>query len=334
MADVVVAGAGPTGLVLAGELALAGVDVHVVERRSTADVVGMRARGFHSRTVELFDQRGIADRFLEAGRVMPGISIANTLVDVSDLPTRHPYTLAIPQSRIEQVLCEWVAELGVPIHRGLEVVGFAQDEEGVDLHLAEGAPTRVVPRGDRRRRSTIRRATGIDFPGWEATRSTLIAQVEVSEDIPRGPRIDAIGIHGLSPLADGTTQVLVTEREVGPAIEPTLADLSAALVAVYGTDFGVHNPTSLSRFSDATRQAAAYRVGRVLLAGDAAHVHSPTGGQGVGLGVEDAVNLGWKLALVVAGAAPESLLNTYEGERRPATAPGAAVHDGDVGDAA
>ena len=322
MVDVVVVGAGPTGLVLAGELALAGVEVHVVERRSTSDVVGMRARGFHSRTVELFDQRGIADRFLAAGRVMPGISIANTLVDVSDLPTRHPYTLAIPQSRIEQVLCEWVAELGVPIHRGLEVVGFAQDEEGVDLHLAEGAPMRArYLVGTDGGRSTIRRAAGIDFPGWEATRSTLIAQVEVSQDVPRGPRIDAIGIHGLSPLADGrTTLVLVTEREVGPAAEPTLADLSAALVAVYGTDFGVHNPTSLSRFSDATRQAAAYRVGRVLLAGDAAHVHSPTGGQGVGLGVEDAVNLGWKLALVVAGAAPQTLLDTYEAERRPATA--------------
>jgi 2-polyprenyl-6-methoxyphenol hydroxylase-like FAD-dependent oxidoreductase len=322
MVDVIVAGAGPTGLMLAGELALAGVDVHLVERRATSDVVGMRARGFHARTIEILDQRGIADRFLSAGQTFPGASFGRAPVSTSDLPTRHPYTLALVQSHIERILTDWVGELGVPIHRGQEVVGFTQDASGVDLHLAGNAPVRapylVAADGGR---SAIRKAAGIDFPGWDATRSTLIAAVEVTEETPKGMRIDATGIHGLNPMDDGhTMQVLVTEQQLGPATEPTLDDLSRALIAVYGTDFGVHDPTTISRFSDATRQAAAYRAGRVLLAGDAAHVHSPTGGQGVGLGVEDAVNLGWKLAQVVQGVAPESLLDTYQAERHPATA--------------
>ena len=307
---------------LAGELALAGVDVRLVERRRTSELVGMRARGFHARTIELFDQRGIADRFLAAGRAVPGTSFANVSVDISDMPTRHPYTLGLVQRRIESILTDWVGELGVEIHRGREVVGFAQDADGVDLHLADGAPMRarylVAADGGR---STIRKAAGIEFPGWDATRSTLIAEVEVTEETPQGVRVDETGIHGLNPMDDGRTmQVLVTEQQVGPATDPTLADLSRALIAVYGTDFGVRNPTTISRFSDATRQAAAYRAGRVLLAGDAAHIHGPTGGQGIGLGVEDAVNLGWKLALVVKDLAPESLLDTYQAERHPATA--------------
>ncbi|NUR07659.1 MAG: NAD-binding protein [Nocardioidaceae bacterium] len=322
MADVIVVGAGPTGLMLAGELALAGVDVHVVERRSSSELVGMRARGFHSRTIEILDQRGIADRFLAAGRTVAAASFARTPVDISDLPTRHPYTLALVQSDIERILGGWVAELGVPIHREREVAGFAQDAESVDLELTDAAPMRaryvVAADGGR---STIRKAAGIGFPGWEATRSTLIAEVEVTEETPQGARVDKTGIHGLTPMPGGrTVQVLVTEQRLGPATDPTLADLSSALVAVYGTDFGVHSPRTISRFSDATRQAAAYRAGRVLLAGDAAHVHSPTGGQGVGLGVEDAVNLGWKLAQVVQGVAPDRLLDTYQAERHPATA--------------
>ena len=322
MVDVIVAGAGPTGLMLAGELALAGVDVQVVERRSTSELVGMRARGFHSRTIEILDQRGIADRFLAAGQTFPSASFANTPVDISDLPTRHAYTLALVQREIERILTDWVGELGVPIHRGREVVGFAQDADGVDVRLADGASMRaaylVAADGGR---STIRKAAGIEFPGWEATRSTLIAEVEVTEETPKGVRVDETGIHGLNPVGDGPTmQVLVTEQQLGPATEPTLADLSRALIAVFDTDFGVHHPTTISRFSDATRQAAAYRVGRVLLAGDAAHIHGPTAGQGIGLGVEDAVNLGWKLAQVVKDIAPDSLLDTYQAERHPATA--------------
>ena len=322
MVDVIVAGAGPTGLMLAGELALAGVDVQVVERRSTSELVGMRARGFHSRTLEILDQRGIADRFLAAGTTVPAASFANVTVDISDLPTRHPYTLGLVQSEIERLLADWVGELGVPIHRGREILGFAQDSAGVDLHLADGDDLRasylVAADGGR---SVIRKAAGIEFPGWDATRTTLIAEVQVTEETPTGVRIDEVGIHGLNPVDHGRAmQVLVTEQQLGPATEPTLADLSSALVAVYDTDFGVHSPTTISRFSDATRQAAAYRAGRVLLAGDAAHVHGPTGGQGIGLGVEDAVNLGWKLAEVVHGLAPETLLDTYEAERHPVTA--------------
>ena len=322
MVDVIVAGAGPAGMMLAGELARADVDVQIVERRSTSDLVGMRARGFHSRTIEILDQRGIADRFLAEGRTVPVASFANASVDISDIPTRHPYTLALVQSRIERILTDWIGELGVPIHRRREVVGFVQDAGGVDLHLADGAPMRarylVAADGGG---STLRKAAGIEFPGWDATRSTLIAEVEVTGETPKGIRIDETGIHGLNPMDDGrTTQVLVTEQQLGPATEPTLADLSRALIAVYDTDFGVRNPTSISRFSDATRQAAAYRAGRVLLAGDAAHIHSPTGGQGIGLGVEDAVNLGWKLAQVTKDIAPDSLLDTYQAERHPATA--------------
>ena len=322
MVDVIVAGAGPTGLMLAGELALAGIDVQIVERRSTSDLVGMRARGFHSRTIEILDQRGIADRFLAEGKTFPAASFAGASVDISDLPTRHPYTLAMVQSQVERILTDWVVELGVPIHRRPEVVGFAQDSDGVDLQLADGAPMRsrylVAADGGR---STIRKAAGIEFPGWDATRSTLIAEVEVAEETPKGVRIDETGIHGLNPMGAGPTmQVLVTEQQLGPAAEPTLTDLSRALIAVYDTDFGVHSPSSISRFSDATRQAAAYRSGRVLLAGDAAHTHSPTAGQGIGLGVEDAVNLGWKLAQVTKDVAPDSLLDTYQAERHPVTA--------------
>ena len=322
MVDVVVVGAGPTGLMLAGELALAGVDVEIVERRSSSELVGMRARGFHSRTIEILDQRGIADRFLDAGQTFAATSFANAAVDLSDLPTRHPYSLALVQSEVERILTDWVGELGVPVRRGREVAGFAQDAGGVDVHLADGDPMRaaylVAADGGR---STIRKAAGIDFPGWEATRTTLIAEVEVTEETPTGVRVDETGIHGINPLPGGETmQVLVTEQRLGPATDPTLADLSGALVAVFGSDFGVHSPRTISRFSDATRQASAYRAGRVLVAGDAAHVHSPTGGQGIGLGVEDAVNLGWKLAQVVRGVAPDSLLDTYQDERHPPTA--------------
>lgn len=319
MADVIVVGAGPTGMVLAGELALAGVDVQLVERRATPELVGMRARGFHARTIELFDQRGIAERFLDLGQVVPATSFADRSVDLGDLPTRHPYTLALVQSRIEAVLAEWVAELGVPVHRGREVVGFAQDAEEVVVDLADGGAMRasylVAADGGR---SAIRKAAGIPFPGWEPTRTTLIAEVETAEETPVGVRVDATGIHAMTPMDGGLTQVLVTEQAPGPDRDPDLADLRRALVAVYGTDFGARDPRWVSRFSDATRQAAAYRAGRVLLAGDAAHVHGPTGGQGIGLGVEDAVNLGWKLAQVVRGVVPDTLLGTYQDERHPA----------------
>src|SRR3954452_23754243 len=322
MADVVVVGSGPTGMMLAGELALAGVDVQVLERRPTAEVVGARAGGIHSRTIEILDQRGIADRFLSAGTVAQTARFATTTLDISDFPTRRPYGLALWQDRMEPILAAWIEELGVRVRREQEVTGFVQDEDGVDVELADGAIVHAEYLvGADGGRSLIRKAAGIDFPGWAATRSNLIAEVEVAVEPPPGMRQVQRGVHGLVLLADGQIyRVVTTEQRLGPPTEPTLADLSESLTAVYGTDFGIHHPTWISRFTDATRQAAAYRDGRVLLAGDAAHIHYPAGGQGVGLGMQDAVNLGWKLAQVVQGVAPAGLLDTYHAERHPAGA--------------
>ena len=322
MSDVIVAGSGPTGMMLAAELALAGVDVLIVERRPTPDLLGSRAGGFHSRTIEIFDQRGIADRFLAAGQTAQTARFGTTVLDISDFPTRHPYGLALWQNLMEPILAGWIGELGVPVHRGREVVGFVQDERGVDVELADGSPVRAKYLvGADGGRSAIRKAARIDFPGWDATRSNLIAEVELAEVPPSGMRQDETGVHGLAVLRDGRTyRVVTTEQRLGSAEEPSLADLSEALAAVYGTDFGVHSPIWISRFTDATRQAATYRSGRVLLAGDAAHIHYPAGGQGIGLGIQDAVNLGWKLAQVVKGMSPESLLDTYTAERHPPAA--------------
>jgi 2-polyprenyl-6-methoxyphenol hydroxylase-like FAD-dependent oxidoreductase len=210
----------------------------------------------------------------------------------------------------------------VRIHYGREVTGFEHNDDGVDVRLSDGESLRAQYLvGCDGGRSLIRKAAGIEFPGWDATRSNLIAEVEVTEEPPPGVRHDATGVHGLHRLEDGkTVRVVTTEQQLGSAGEPTLGDLSEALVAVFGTDFGVHNATWISRFTDMTRQAAAYRAGRVLLAGDAAHIHYPAGGQGISLGVQDAVNLGWKLARVVHGTSPESLLDTYFDERHPVTA--------------
>ena len=297
MYDVVIVGGGPTGLMLAGELALAGVDVAILERRPTGDVVGSRARGFHPRTIELLDQRGIADRFLAEGQKAQPLTFGDTSLSASGFPSRHPYTLGLAQSRIEQLLLGWVEELEVPIRRGLEVTGIAQDGDGVDVHLAAGEPLRAAyVVGADGGRSLIRKVAGIDFVGAEPTRSHLIAQVAVTEETPMGIRLDDVGIHAMNVTADGSVSMVVTEQQLGTATEPTLTELSEALTAAFATDFGVHDPRWISRFTDAARQATAYRSGRVLLAGDAAHTHPPTGGQGIGLGVEDAVNLGWKLA--------------------------------------
>jgi 3-(3-hydroxy-phenyl)propionate hydroxylase len=319
---VVIAGGGPAGMMLAAELALAKVDVAVVERRPDHVLVGSRAGGFHSRTIEVLDQRGVADRFLAEGQVAQAAMLATTVLDMSDFPTRHPYSLGIWQNRIERIMAAWIAELPVRIYYGSEVTGFAQDETGVDVERSENQSLRAQYLvGCDGGRSVIRKAAGIEFPGWDPTRSNLIAEVETTEEPPRGIRHDATGVHGLHTMEDGrTVRVVVTEQQVGPSSEPTLLDLSEALIRVYGTDFGIHNPTWISRFTDMTRQAAAYRAGRVLLAGDSAHVHYPAGGQGLSLGVQDAVNLGWKLAQVVNGTSPESLLDTYQDERHPVAA--------------
>jgi 2-polyprenyl-6-methoxyphenol hydroxylase-like FAD-dependent oxidoreductase len=320
---VVIVGGGPTGLMLAGELALAGVNVAIVERRPSQELTGSRSGGLHSRTIEVLDQRGIADRFLSQGQVAQIAGFAGTPLDISDFPTRHNYGLALWQSHIERILAGWVAELAVPIHYGIEVKGFAQYDADVDVELSDGQSLRAKYLvGCDGGRSLIRKAAGIEFPGSEPTTSNLIAEAELTEEPPEwGIHRDALGIHSLSSLEDGRrVRILVTEQHVGATTEPTLRDLSEALIAVYGTDYGIHSPTSISRFTDMTRLAAAYRKGRLLLAGDAAHVHPPDGGQGLQTGVQDAVNLGWKLAQVVKGTSPESLLDTYHAERHPVAA--------------
>ncbi|MGY2903601.1 3-(3-hydroxy-phenyl)propionate hydroxylase [Bradyrhizobium sp. URHC0002] len=319
---VVIAGGGPTGLMLAGELALAGVDVAIVERRASQDLAGSRAGGLHARAIEVLDQRGIADRFLSQGQAAQVGGFALIPLGISDFPTRHNYGLALWQNHIERILAGWVGELAVPIYRGRDVTGIAQDDTGVDVELSDGSSLRAEYLvGCDGGRSLIRKAAGIDFPGWDPTISHLIAEVETSAEPEWGMRRDALGTHGLSRLQDGgPVRVMVTEQHLGAAGEPTLRDLSEALIVVYGTDYGIHSPTSISRFTDMTRQAAAYRSNRVLLAGDAAHVHYPAGGQGLNIGVQDAVNLGWKLAQVVKKTSPESLLDTYHAERHPVAA--------------
>jgi 3-(3-hydroxy-phenyl)propionate hydroxylase len=316
---VVIAGGGPTGLMLAGELALSRVDVAIVERRDSQDLAGSRSKGLHSRTIEVLDQRGIAERFLSQGQTAQVGSFAMIRLDISDFPTRHNYGLALSQDHFERILAGWVEELGVPIHRGREVTGFAQDDTGVDVELADGGALRAKYLvGCDGGRSLIRKRAGIDFPGWDPSTSYLIAEGETTSEPAWGIRHSARGVNGLGKLDGGKrVGVVLCEQQVRQGDEPTLGDLREALIAVYGTDYGIHNVTWLSRFTDMTRQAASYRERRVLLAGDAAHVHSPAGGQGLNVGIQDAVNLGWKLAQVVSGASPESLLDSYHAERHP-----------------
>jgi 2-polyprenyl-6-methoxyphenol hydroxylase-like FAD-dependent oxidoreductase len=330
---VVIAGGGPTGLMLAGELALAGVDVAIVERRASQDLIGSRAGGLHARTIEVLDQRGIADRFLSQGQVAQVAGFAWIRLNISDFPTRHNYGLGLWQNHIERILAGWVDELAVTFCRGREVTGFAQDDTGVDVQLSDGQSLRAEYLvGCDGGRSLIRKAAGIEFPGWDPTISSLIAEVEMTEKPELGIHRNAFGVHAFGKVEyeirdgeivygdGGPIGVMVTEQHLGPTTEPALRDLSEALIAVYGTDYGIHSPTWISRFTDMTRQAASYRDRRILLAGDAAHVHSPVGGQGLNTGVQDAVNLGWKLAQVVKETSPERLLDTYHAERHPVAA--------------
>ena len=327
--SVLIAGGGPTGLMLAGELALAGVDVAIVERRLSQDLPGSRAGGLHSRTLEILDQRGIVDRFLAEGQKAQVAGFGATKLDISDFPTRHNYGLGLWQKHIERILAGWVGELPVKFYRGREVTGFTQDDTGVDVQVSDGQPLRAQYLvGCDGGRSVVRKTAGIEFPGWDATTSALIAEVEMTEEPDTGIRRTPTGTHAIGKVEyeikdgqivygkGGKVGVMLTEAHVGTH-EPTLRDLSAGLIAVYGTDYGVHSPTFINRFTDMTRQAASYRDKRVLLAGDAAHVHSPVGGQGLNTGVHDAVNLGWKLAQVVKGISSENLLDTYHAERHP-----------------
>ncbi|MYV97951.1 hypothetical protein GT354_06590 [Streptomyces sp. SID3343] len=323
--DVVIAGAGPTGLMLACELRLAGVDVVVVER--LAERTGeSRAGGLHSRTLEVLDQRGVLERFLAAGDLTPVGHFSGLMLDFDGLESRHPLPLMILQSAVERLLEEWAAELGVRVRWSSEVGGIRQDEDGVtvELRTTQAAPATLRARylvGCDGGRSTVRKLAGIDFPGTPATMTALIGDVELpglTEDYIWARRCPD-GEYSAIAFEPGWYRVITSAYDhVADRDEPaTFEQLRQSLVRLAGTDFGMHSPRWVSRFGDAARQAAQYRKGRVLLAGDAAHIHFPAGGQGLNMGVQDAVNLGWKLASVVRGQASPGLLDSYHAERHP-----------------
>jgi 2-polyprenyl-6-methoxyphenol hydroxylase-like FAD-dependent oxidoreductase len=314
---VVVAGGGPTGMMLAAELTLAGTDVLIVERRPSFKLESSRSRGLHSRTIEVLDQRGVVDRFLAEGKAVQVQAFAGVPLDISDFPTRHNYGMALLQSHFERILAGWLDELGVSILREREVTGFTQDDSGVDVALSDGTSLRAQYLvGCDGGRSAVRKAAGIEFAGWDPTTRWIIAEVEMEEK----PEFGLRGGGGIGPAEDGRIGVTLVVPDQDRSDEPTLQDVRDALIRVDGKDYGVHSPHWISSFTDMTRQAVAYRSGRVLLAGDAAHVHAPIGGQGLNIGVQDSVNLGWKLAQVVNGTSPLSLLDTYHAERHPVAA--------------
>jgi 3-(3-hydroxy-phenyl)propionate hydroxylase len=331
--QLIIAGGGPTGLMLACELRLAGIDVAIVERRSTQEIAGLRAGGLHSRTIEILDQRGIAGRFLAEGQIAQVAGFAGTRLDISDFPTRHPYGLGLWQNHIERILADWATELGVKIYRGREVTDFIQNEEGVVVALSDGSSlSGQYLVGCDGGRSLVRKRSGIEFPGSEPTAANLIAEVEMTEEPPLGTHHSRLGLYAFGRREyeiqdgkvvfknEGPINVMLPWEQHRNTSQPTLEDLRRALIAICGTDYGVHSPTWISSFTDMARQAKSYRKRRVLLAGDAAHVHSPVGGQGLNTGVHDAVNLGWKLAQVVKGVSPARLLDTYHAERHPVAA--------------
>jgi 2-polyprenyl-6-methoxyphenol hydroxylase-like FAD-dependent oxidoreductase len=328
MVDVIVAGGGPTGVMLASELRLRGVHVVVLDKEAEPTRV-VRSLGLHARSVEVMDQRGLLERFLALGQQYPVGRFAGIAKPSPDrLDTAHPYILGIPQTVTERLLTEHATELGVEIRRGCELVGLSQDDHGVTVALADGTQLRsryLV--GCDGGRSTVRKLLGVGFPGEPARVEWLLGEMEVAVPLETlmavvtEVRKTQLGF-GAGPLGNGVYRVVTPAAGVAEdrTVPPTLDELKQQLRAVAGTDFGVHSPRWLSRFGDTTRLAERYRVGRVLLAGDAAHIHPPLGGQGLNLGIQDAFNLGWKLAAEVGGWAPEGLLDSYQTERHPVAA--------------
>ena len=328
MPEVIVAGAGPTGIFLAGELRLHGVDVVVLDREPEPNTA-VRALGLHSRSIEIMDQRGLGEQFAAAGTRYPLDGFfAGILRSAPELDTTHPYVLGIAQTKTEALLTRRAVELGVDIRRGSEVTGLAEDGAGVSVTLANGSGLRArYLVGCDGGRSTVRTLAGIGFPGEPSRREFLLGEVQLTAAPEEVAAVSARvrETHrdfGAGPVEGGAFRVVVPAAGVAEdrTVPPELQELRQQLHTYAGTDFGAHSPRWISRFGDATRLADAYRAGRVFLAGDAAHVHPPFGGQGLNLGLQDALNLGWKLAAAVNGWAPEELLDTYFSERHPVAA--------------